>query len=111
MPSSKNASPPAIASSLRQSSAAFSRCAIVVKWANTISPIVPSATSDRRRDRQRLVVIVLADQDDPAGPVPGLQHGLVVGHRQEGRLLHQHVLAGVERAQREVEVIAPAGPR
>ena len=47
MPSSKKASPPAIASSLRQSSAVFSRCAMVVKCANTISPMTPSASSRR----------------------------------------------------------------
>ena len=48
MPSSKNASPPAIVSSLRQSSAVFSRLRdACVKCANTISPIAPSASSRR----------------------------------------------------------------
>ncbi len=60
MPSSKKASPPAIVSSLRQSPSALNFRAIVVKCANTISPMTPSARSLRRRTGQRLVVVVLA---------------------------------------------------
>jgi hypothetical protein len=49
IPSSKKASPPAIVSSLRQSSAVFKRLAIVVKCANTMSPIAFPASSARSR--------------------------------------------------------------
>ena len=104
MPSSKNASPPAIVSSLRQSSAVLRRCAIVVKCANTISPIAPLGEQPPQRDRQRLVVIVLADEHDAAGAVARVAHGLVVRHRRERRLLDEHVLARGERLQRQVEM-------
>ena len=55
-------------------------------------------------DRQRLVMIVLANQHHAPAPLARLAHGLVIGHRRKRRLLHQHVLAGGERLQREVQV-------
>jgi hypothetical protein len=57
-------------------------------------------------DGQRLVVIVLADQYDAARARLRLGHRLVVGHRRERRLLHQHVLAGGKRLQRQLEMEA-----
>ena len=104
MPSSKNASPPAIVSSLRQSSAVFSRCAMVVKCANTMSPMTPSRQQPPKTDGERLVVIVLADEDDACRPVARGADRLVVLHPQERRLLDQHVLAGRQRLQREIEM-------
>ena len=55
---------------------------------------------------QRLVVVVLGDEDHASGAVAGGAHPPVVVQREIGRLLDQHVLAGVERPQREVEVPA-----
>ena len=55
-------------------------------------------------DRQRLIVVVLANQHHPAGAVAGFPHHLVVAHGREGRLFDQHVLAGGQRLQREVQV-------
>ena len=106
MPSSKKALPPASHSSLRQSSAALSRCASVLNWANTSSPTASSRSRRRRAHGQRLVVVVLGDEDHASGAVPGGAHPPVVVQREIGRLLDQHVLAGVERPQREVEVPA-----
>ena len=99
MPSSKNASPPAIASSLRQSSAVLSRCAMVVKWANTISPMRALGDQLAQPHGQRLVVIVLAHQHHAPGAVARGNHVVVVGQRRERRLLDQHVLAGRQRLQ------------
>ena len=77
---------------------------MVVKCANTMSPMAPSASSVRSLTAQRLVVIVLADQHDAPGAIAGVADRLVVGHGEERRLLDQHVLAGGERAQRQIEV-------
>ena len=49
-------------------------------------------------------MIVLADEDHALRAIARLAHRLVVAHRRERRLLHEHVLAGGERLQREVEV-------
>ena len=104
MPSSKNASPPAIDSSLRQSSAVFSRLTMLLKWPNTISPITPSASSWRSLIGERLVMIVLADEHDALRAIARVAHRLVIAHRQVRRLLDQHVLAGGQRLQRQVEM-------
>ena len=73
--------------------------------------MAPSASSLRRLHRERLVVIVLADQHDASGPSRASQHRLVVLHAQVRRLLDQHVLAGGQRPQRQVEVKARAARR
>ena len=64
-----------------------------------------------QRDRQRLVVIVLADEHHAPGAIARVAHRLVVGHRRERRLLDQHVLAGGERLQRQIEMETAAAPR
>ena len=64
MPSSKNASPPAIVSSLRQSSAVFSRLAIVAEVREHHLADHAVGEQPAQRDGERLVVIVLADQHD-----------------------------------------------
>ena len=56
--------------------------------------------------RQRLVVIVLADEQLAAGPVPRLEDRAVVPHPQIRRLLDEHVLAGRERLQGQIEMKA-----
>ncbi|MGC4084386.1 MAG: hypothetical protein QM736_20300 [Vicinamibacterales bacterium] len=58
-----------------------------------------------QRDRERLVVVVLADEDDTPRASLCLADDRVLGQRRERRLLDEHVFAGVERLQREVEVI------
>ena len=55
-------------------------------------------------DRERLVMVVLANQHHPAGAVAGFFHNFVVAHGRERRLLDQHVLAGGKRLQGEVQV-------
>ena len=42
---------------------------------------------------ERLVVIVLTNQHDATGLVPGHARRFVVGHTRVGRLLHEHVPA------------------
>ena len=100
MPSSKNASPPAMVSSLRQSPAVFSRFAMVVKCAKTISPIAPSATSFRSTTRERLVVIVFADEHHAVGVVARLDRLAVVLDARKRRFFDQHMFARRKRAQR-----------
>ena len=84
---------------------------MVAKCANTRSPITPSASSRPQPDRERLVVIVLADQDDAPRAVSGLERRAIAVHRRKRRLLHQHVLARRERLQCEIEVESMAAPR
>ena len=55
-------------------------------------------------DRQRLVVIVLAHQHDPARMVARLADPLVVGQPRERRLLHQYMLPGGQRSEGQVEM-------
>ena len=60
-------------------------------------------------DRQRLVVIVLAHQHDPARTVARLADPLVVGQPRECRLLHQYMLPGgsARRSGRDETAAAP----
>ena len=104
MPSSKKASPPAIVSSLRQSSADLNFLTSVVKWPNTISPIDASLQQVAKTHGERLVVIVLADEDNLARPSLRVEHRLVVLEPWKRRLLDQHVLSCVERAQCQIQM-------
>jgi hypothetical protein len=52
--------------------------------------------------RQRLVMVVLANQHDPGGTVSRVDHGLVILDLRERGLLDQDVLAGGECLQRKV---------
>ena len=54
--------------------------------------------------RERLVVIVLADEDDAARAVPRVHGGPVILHSQVRRLFDQDMLACVERLEREREM-------
>ena len=56
--------------------------------------------------RERLVVVVLADQHDPVGAIPRRDHCLVIVYPKIRRLLHQHMLARGESSQRQRQVIA-----
>ena len=75
-----------------------------MKCANTISPIAPFGEQRAQPHRQRLVVIVLADQHDAPGGVARGGDRAVVLHARERRLLDEHVLARGERLQRQVEM-------
>ena len=55
-------------------------------------------------DRQRLVVVVLSHEYDSSSPVTRRSYLQVVLHPEVGRLLDQHVLAGRERLEREIEM-------
>jgi hypothetical protein len=54
--------------------------------------------------RQRLVVVVLADEHHTPGTVACLDHRAVVRQSGKGRLLDQHMLPGGEGLQCQVEV-------
>ena len=54
--------------------------------------------------RERLVVIVLADEHHAPRAIARGDDRAVIVHRQERRLLDDHVLAGRQRLQRQVEV-------
>ena len=55
---------------------------------------------------ERFVVIVLADDDDALRTVPFGSDLLVVSHPEERRLLNDHVLAGAQGLQRQIEMEA-----
>ena len=77
---------------------------MVVKCAN--SEIADGALGQQspQPDGQRLVVIVLADQDDAPRAIPCLQRRPIPFHPGERRLLHQHVLPRGQRLQREIQM-------
>ncbi len=54
--------------------------------------------------RERLVVIVFADEHDAPRAIASLDDGLVILQPEKRRLLDEHVLAGGERLQRQIEV-------
>ena len=106
MPSSKNASPPAIASSLRQSSARLEplRDRREVREHHLADRAL--GEQPPQRHGQRLVVVVLADEDDAAGAVARLAHRQVVRHAR-GTPASRRARACRPRApQRQVEVEA-----
>ena len=59
----------------------------------------------RQRPAQRLVVVVLTDDDDLSGSIARLDHRLEVFEQRKRGLLHQYVLAGSERVTRHVYVV------
>ena len=77
---------------------------MLLKWPKTMSPITPLARSLAEADGKRLVVVVLANEDDPLRAVPRRHDALVVLHPQEGRLLDDDVLARLERPEGQIEV-------
>src|SRR6266699_2298366 len=83
IPSSKNASPPAIVSSLRQSSDVFRE-------------------QFSEPDRLWFVVIVLADDHHTVRARPRLDRGQIVFQTRKCRFLDEHVLACRQRAERQV---------
>ena len=79
---------------------------MVVKCANTMSPIAPSATQLSQDDRERLVVIVFANEHDTLRLVARVDDRAVVLDARKGRLLDEHMFAGCEGSQRQIEVKA-----
>ena len=67
--------------------------------------MAPSASETPQVHRQRLVVIVLPDDDDTARAVARRARPVEVLHARERGLLDEHVLAGGERLEGQRQVI------
>ena len=104
MPSSKKASPPAIVSSLRQSSARLEP--VGQRRELREHQLADRAIREQppQQHRQRLVVVVLADHHHATRLITRRDRGVEIPQRGKRRLLDQHVLARRQRLERQRQV-------
>ncbi len=66
--------------------------------------MAPRGEQAPQPDRERLVMVVLADEDDRARGIPRRERRPIVRQAEERRLFDQHVLARLQGPQRQIEM-------